>query len=144
MKIKEITDYSIELKNIIDNFLKLLVVKPVPISEPMLKELITSNNNHLFFAIDESDNYMGMLTLGIYISPSGKKGWIEDVVVNDVYRRQGVGKALTEFAIQFAKQKQVDLLTLTSKPSRVAANNLYIKLGFEKKATNVYQHNFSK
>ena len=144
MKIKEITDYSIELKNIIDNFLKLLVVKPVPISEPMLKELIASNNNHLFFAIDDSDNYMGMLTLGIYISPSGKKGWIEDVVVNDVYRRQGVGKALTEFAIQFAKQKQVDLLTLTSKPSRVAANNLYIKLGFEKKVTNVYQHNFSK
>lgn len=144
MKIKEITDYSIELKNIIDNFLKLLVVKPVSISEPMLKELIASNNNHLFFAMDESDNYMGMLTLGIYISPSGKKGWIEDVVVNDVYRRQGVGKALTEFAIQFAKQKQVDLLTLTSKPSRVAANNLYIKLGFEKKVTNVYQHNFSK
>ena len=142
MKIKEISDYNIETKIIIDSFLKLLVEKQISVTELTLKELISADNSHLFFAMDESDNCMGMITLGIYISPTGKKGWIEDVVVNDEYRGRGVGKNLTEFAIQFAKQKQVDLLMLTSNPVRVAANILYIKLGFEKKETNVYKMTF--
>jgi ribosomal protein S18 acetylase RimI-like enzyme len=142
MKIEEITNYDIEIKIAIDNFLKLLVDKPMFISELLLKELVTSDNSHLFFAIDENDHYMGMLTMGIYLSPTGKKGWIEDLVVSDKYRGQGVGENLTQFAIQFSQQKQVGLLMLTSNPARVAANNLYNKLGFEKKESNVYKMTF--
>lgn len=142
MKIKEITDYNIETKILVNNFSNLLVENQISISEQTLKELIASSSSHLFFALDENDNCMGMLTIGIYISPLGKKGWIEDVVVKDVYRGKGVGKKLTTFAIQFAKSKQVDLLMLTSTPARIAANNLYMKLGFEKKETNVYKMTF--
>lgn len=139
MEIREITNFSIETKTIIENFLKILVEKNVSISELMLKELIASENSHLFFAFDETGNCMGMLTIGIYISPLGKKAWIEDVVVNKIYQGQGVGKNLTEFAIKFANQEQVGLLMLTSNPERIAANNLYVKLGFERKETNVYK-----
>jgi len=38
-EIKEITDYSLETKIIIEDFVKLLVEKEVSISELMLKEL---------------------------------------------------------------------------------------------------------
>lgn len=139
MEIREITSFSIETKTIIENFLKLLVEKNTSISELMFKELIASENSHLFFAFDDSGNCMGMLTVGIYNSPTGKKAWIEDVVVDENFRGQRVGKNLMEFAIKFANQKQVEIVMLTSNPKRVAANNLYLKLGFERKETNCYK-----
>ena len=139
MKIKEITEYHPEIKNTVDSLLSLLLGTPAPISELQLKAIITSNNSHLFFALDDHDACMGMLTIGIYHAPTGKKAWIEDVVVSENYQRQGVGRKLIEFAIQFAKQQHVDLLMLTSRPEKVAANNLYKNIGFEKKETNVYK-----
>ena len=141
MQRREITSYNSEAKDTINGFLKLLD-EHGSISEQMLIELIFSDSSHLFFVVDENENCMGMLTVGIYISPTGKKAWIEDVVVSEIYRGQGMGKKLMEFAIQFAKQEEVSLLTLTSRPFRVAANKLYLKLGFEKKETNVYKMTF--
>lgn len=142
MKIEEITSFSSNAKTIIDDFLKILIDRELSISEAMLKEIISSDSSHLFFAFDESDICMGMLTIGIYISPTGKKAWIEDVVVGEDYQGQGMGKKLMAFAIQFVKQQEVSLLTLTSNPARVAANRLYVKMGFEKKETNVYKMAF--
>ena len=142
MKIKEITTFSNEAKTIIDDFLKILVDRELSILESMLKEIISSDSSHLFFAFDESNICMGMLTIGTYISPTGKKAWIEDVVVGEDYQGQGMGKKLMAFAIQFVKQQQVSLLTLTSNPARIAANKLYMKLGFERKETNVYKMTF--
>ena len=142
MKIKEVKNFDSGIKCVIDNFLKLLLDDHTSISEPLLKEIISSDSSHLFFVFDENENCMGMLTVGIYISPTGKKAWIEDVVVGETYQGQGIGRKLMEFAIQFVKQNEVSLLTLTSRPAKVAANKLYIKLGFEKKETNVYKMTF--
>lgn len=138
MKIKEITEFSNELTSIIDDLLELLTSSKISMDEQLLKEIIASENSHLFFALNENEKCMGMLTVGIYASPTGKKAWIEDVVVDENYRGQGIGKELTNFAIDFAKQKDVSLLSLTSRPSRVSANKLYAKLGFERKETNAY------
>ena len=142
MEIKEITNYTTEVKVLINDLLKFLVNDEITISEARLKELISAENSHLFLVFEETENCMGMLTIGLYISPTGKKAWIEDVVVSENYRGRGVGKKLMEFAINFVKKKEVSLLMLTSKPLRIAANNLYVKLGFEKKETNVYKMTF--
>jgi len=139
IQIKEITNYTPEIKNTIAHFLKLLQGTDSGISDDQLKEIISSENSYLFFAANTYDVYMGMLTVGIYQSPTGKKAWIEDVVVDETFRGQGIGENLIEFAIQFARQQQVDILTLTSSPARVAANNLYKKIGFQPKGTNVYR-----
>ncbi len=139
MKIKKITEYSIEVKDAIDSLLGLLVGNDTSTSELQIREIISSDNSHLFFAVDDNDTYMGMLTVGIYRSPTGKKAWIEDVVVDEAYRGQGVGKDLIAFAIQFTKQQHVDTLMLTSNPKRVAANSLYKNVGFEQRETNVYR-----
>ncbi len=142
MKITEITQYTLETKNNIDLFLNSLVEEKVSMTTQLLNELIADDNSHLFFALDDHEVCMGMLTMGIYISPLGKKAWIEDVVVGETYRGQGVGKQLMKFAIHFAKQQQVGLLMLTSKSSRVTATKLYLNLGFEIKETNVYKMTF--
>ena len=139
IQIKEITNYTPEIKNTIAHFLKLLQGTDSGISDDQLKEIISSENSYLFFAANTYDVYMGMLTVGIYQSPTGKKAWIEDVVVDETFRGQGIGENLIEFAIQFARQQQVDILTLTSSPARVAANNLYKKIGFQPKETNLYR-----
>ena len=52
---------------------------------------------------------------------------------------QGIGEAIMQRAIEIAQQKDASNISLTSNPMRVAANKLYIKMGFEKRETNAYQ-----
>ena len=80
-----------------------------------------------------------MLTLFATRTPSGLRTWIEDVVVDDGARGLGLGTALCHAAIAKAKTLGATSVNLTSRPSRVAANRLYQKLGFELRETNVYR-----
>jgi ribosomal protein S18 acetylase RimI-like enzyme len=139
MKIQKITSYSPGKHDAICRFITLLVENEITVTPHQIEEIISDNNSHLFFAINDDGQYSGMITVGIYNSPTGKKAWIEDVVVDEKFRGEGVGMNLTNFAIQFAKDKGADIVMLTSKPSRIGANKLYRKLGFQQKVTNVYQ-----
>ena len=59
-------------------------------------------------------------------------------------RRQGIGRALVEHIIDFARRELVPVdLLLTSRPERVAANEMY-RGGFEKMGTNAYRMNARK
>jgi len=139
MIIKEINTLSPAIQKVIQHFIDLLVTTPYTASQEILMNLVASENSHLFLAYDDSENIIGMLTVGIYYSSTGKKAWIEDVVVNNTYRGQGIGEKLVQHAINFAKTKDVNLLMLTSHPSRIAANKLYPKVGFNRRETNVYK-----
>lgn len=134
----EIKTYSIEYHEAMQRFLDQLTTNPMTLTETMFRKLLESENSHLFFLM--KDNRMaGMLTVGTYYSPTGGKAWIEDVVVDEVFRRQGLGKLLIDHAIGFVKSRQIPLLMLTSNPRRIAANKLYQTMGFEQKETNVYR-----
>ena len=64
---------------------------------------------------------------------------MEDVVVGSGFRGQGIGRALIEEIIGLARRDLAPLdLHLTSRPERVAVNEMYKKLGFEMRGTNVY------
>ena len=82
---------------------------------------------------------VGSLTLALYRIPTGVKAWIEDVVVDDVARGRGVGEALNRAAIEEARRRGAKDVSLTSRPSREAANRLYRRIGFEARETNVYR-----
>lgn len=57
---------------------------------------------------------------------------IHDVVVDMSYQGQGIGKSLVLRLIESAQEdKRLSHIELTSKPSRVAANALYLSLGFK-------------
>jgi len=43
-------------------------------------------------------------------------------------------------AIRIAEAHKARTVDLTSRPSREAANRLYLKVGFEKRETNVYRY----
>jgi ribosomal protein S18 acetylase RimI-like enzyme len=83
---------------------------------------------------------VGSLTLVLYRIPTGLKAWIEDVVVDEAARGHGVGEALNLAALDEARRHGVKAVSLTSRPSRAAANRLYQRIGFSARDTNVYRY----
>jgi GNAT superfamily N-acetyltransferase len=109
-----------------------------PLSLTDLQQLTASNDTHLFLMEADGD-IVAMATLAFYASPTGRKAWIEDVVVDESCRNQGFGRQIVQHAIDVAKLCPGCKLMLTSRPSRLAANHMYAALGFERRETNVYQ-----
>ena len=83
---------------------------------------------------------VGSLTLVMYRIATGLKAWIEDVVVDEAARGHGVGEALNFAAIEEARRRGAKAVSLTSRPSREAANRLYQRIGFSARDTNVYRY----
>lgn len=140
-EIIEIQSYSTEYHEAMQRFLDQLTTNPMTLTEEMFRQLLASPNSHLFFLMKDEQT-AGMLTVGIYHSPTGGKAWIEDVVVDETFRGQGLSKLLVAHAIEFTKSQGIPSLMLTSNPKRIAANKLYQAMGFGRKETNVYRMKF--
>ena len=110
-----------------------------PPSASELRAIVQSPDSVLFVARD-SGNVVGALTLACYRIPTGLKAWIEDVVVDGAARGKGVGEALNVAAIEEARRRGAKHVSLTSRPSRDAANRLYKRIGFDPYETNVYRY----
>jgi len=82
---------------------------------------------------------VGSLTLVMFPIPTGTRSWIEDVVVDEAARGNGVGAALTQEAVRLARANGARTVDLTSRPARAAANRLYERLGFQLRDSNVYR-----
>ena len=108
------------------------------IDETQLQALVESEASHRFLAKYKGE-VVAMLTLGEYLAPTGRKMWIEDVVVDEAARGLSIGRAMVGHAIEYAKELGGGALMLTSRPSRIAANNLYRSCDFKQKETNVYK-----
>lgn len=101
-----------------------------------LEDLCT--NAHVLVAREDGGRIVGSLTLVLYRIPTGVRGRIEDVVVDEAARGRGVGEALVREALRVAEAAGAGSVGLTSRPEREAANRLYSRLGFALRETNVY------
>lgn len=102
-----------------------------------LEEMIGSAGCRIFMARADGQ-IAGTATLACYRTPTGLHAWIEDVVVDEAFRRRGIGEALTRALIDEARRMGAHSLSLTSRPAREAANRLYQQLGFVRWETNLY------
>jgi ribosomal protein S18 acetylase RimI-like enzyme len=109
-----------------------------PLTSDDVEALITNPAVSVFIAKNDGA-IVGTLTLVVFPIPSGLRAWIEDVVVDEGARGLGAGVALTEAAIAESKRRGAKSIDLTSRPSREAANAMYVKLGFIQRETNVYR-----
>jgi len=109
-----------------------------PLDAQALQTLAAWQGNRLIIARVDG-RVIGALTLVMFPIPTGLRAWIEDVVVDDAARGQGVGAALTREAIRIARDEGARTVDLTSRPSRVAANRLYERLGFRLRDSKVYR-----
>lgn len=138
INIYEATEATPELANAIAALLPQLSTTPHPFGLDDLKAIASSKDSHLFI-LAVNGQTAGMITLAFYTTPTGRKAWAEDLVVDSSWRGHSFGKLLINHVIQFAEGNGPCQLMLTSRPSRIAANALYRSIGFEAKETNVYK-----
>ncbi|HEY0710407.1 MAG TPA: GNAT family N-acetyltransferase [Polyangia bacterium] len=105
-----------------------------------LEAMIAAPGTFVLVARDADHRIVGSVTLLCHRIPSGFRGRIESLVVDEGARGKGVGRALCLAAIEHATRVGVTMVDLTSSHSRVAANALYQSLGFERRASNVYRY----
>ena len=70
------------------------------------------------------------------------EGQITNIAVHPDYRRQGLGRAVTEALLQAARERKLEQIALEVRVSNEAAIALYKALGFESvgKRKNFYRH----
>ena len=136
--VEEIRHFTDEILNAAGRLLPQLSRSAKPLDRAAVMNIVDCPTNTVFVARTD-DGIVGMLTLVMFPIPSGLRARIEDVVVDECARGQGVGMALTESAIQAAHQRGARTLDLTSRPDRTAANRLYERLGFRPRESRVYR-----
>ncbi len=104
-----------------------------------LEEIVASPATVLLVARNPDGRIVGSMTLALFRLPTGLRAWVEDVVVDDSTRGSGIGGALVMTAVAHAGNVGAKTVDLTSRPSREAANRLYVRLGFSLRETNVYR-----
>lgn len=103
------------------------------------KENLSSDNIELIAVNDlEVVGYLVLNTcldavLGI------KYAYVNYVCVKEEYRGQHIASMMFEKVFSLCKENNISYLELTSRATRVAAHNLYKKLGFEVRETTVFR-----
>lgn len=138
-RIEEVTEVSDALLADVRRLAGELAPSASPLTRARLEEIVAGAAGRLLVARGEGGEVAGMLLLACYPALTARRAWIEDVVVAPAARGQGLGEALVRRAIELARAAGADTLDLTSRPAREAANRLYIRLGFERRETNVYR-----
>jgi ribosomal protein S18 acetylase RimI-like enzyme len=136
VKVDRVTEASEELVATIHALLPQLTEARTPPTLEQLQDVVS--NQTLLVARGDDGGILGTLTFVLYRVSSGVKGRIEDVIVDESARGQGVGEALVREGMRLANEAGVLMLELTSMPYRQSANRLYRRLGFVRKPTNVY------
>ncbi len=140
-KIEELKEASSQIASEITNLLRQHVEDSPAISVEHLKKIITSQTSYIFVAKDSLNKIIGMVTMISVPKLEGlNKSFTEDLVVDTSHRRLGIGEALMKKVFQKAKEMNIKSISLTSKPSRIAANKLYQKIGFQLYKTNNYKY----
>jgi ribosomal protein S18 acetylase RimI-like enzyme len=137
--VTEATEATPELLEALHRLVPQLSSSASPLTPDELAAIVGSDASILLVARDGAGRIVGTLSLIVFRAPTGLRAWIEDVVVGDDTRGLGVGSALVQAGIARARGIGAQTVDLTSRPSREAANRLYVREGFEQRTTNVYR-----
>ncbi len=108
------------------------------IDRERLERMIADPRTVIFTALSDGQ-VAGMLTLATYDTLAARRGWVEDVVVDEAFRQRGVGRALVRAAIERSRELGIDTLSLTSAAHRTAARALYLSEGFHSVETTLFR-----
>ena len=143
MRIETLTEYTPETANRIRELLIQLSRSKKDrgeIPEQWFKDLIDSNSHDMLVAYDDNDKIIGIATLSIIMGPIVRKiAYLEDFVTDESVRGQGVGDALWQEMLKWAKNKGCTELNFTSGHGREAAQAFYQKRGAEIYDTNFFR-----
>jgi len=80
-----------------------------------------------------------MVTVCVFTTLTGKKAYLDHLVVAADWRRRGVARHLMRHAIDIAVTAGASRLDLTASYEKVAARALYLSLGFQERETGSFR-----
>ena len=143
MKIKLLTEYTPETANRIRELLIQLSRSGKDrgeIPKAWFDDLIASPSHDMLIAYDDNNQIIGIATLSIIMGPIVRKAaYLEDFVTDATVRGQGVGSALWQTMLDWAKDKGCTELCFTSGHGREAAQAFYLHKGATIYDTNYFR-----
>jgi len=137
--LQEVTDEVVEAFGVL---LPQLSSSAPPADRAALDRVVGSAATTLLIARSDG-KIAGTLSLVMFPIPTGLRAWIEDVIVDEAARGQGIGQVLTAEALRIAEEAGARTVDLTSRPSREAAGRLYERVGFQSRSTRLYRYTFA-
>ena len=114
------------------------------IPEEWFNDLINSDSHDMLLAINNDNKIIGIATLSIIMGPIVRRiAYLEDFVTDQTVRGQGVGTALWDAMLKWAKEKHCTELNFTSGHGREAAQEFYKRKGAEIYDTNFFRKSLS-
>ncbi len=109
-------------------------VSDIGLAKDFLKKRIDNSESVIFYAIDESGQYLGFTQLyPIFSSVSAQRTWLlNDLFVDNKARGLGVGTLLLNQAKDYAKETGAKGVALETEITNVGAQKLYEHLNYEK------------
>ena len=98
----------------------------MPWSREAFHQELCENPLAFYMVLESEDNVIGYAGLWMILS----EGHITNVAVEPAMRRKGLAELLLRELFQQAGDRGIQRFTLEVRPSNVAANGLYEKLGF--------------
>ena len=146
IKITRVKTFSVKTLAEINRLLvqiSLTSVKPKALSNKIFRDLLSQNNVYLLVARggNKNEKIVGTLILYFVRVPSGLIAILEDLIVDEPYKKWGVGRLLVEESVKVASQKKARHISLRTNPKRIEANKLYQAMGFKLMPTNFYRIN---
>ena len=138
VEIRRITQVSDALEEAFARLMPQLSPRLGAPSREVLRRVAGSETGALLAAV-AGERIVGVLTLAWYDAPSGRKAWIEDVVVDAATRGRGIGEALVREALALARREGVARVMLTSNATRRASHRLYERMGFVRYETDCFR-----
>ncbi len=135
----EVTDEVVEAFGVL---LPQLSRSAPPADRAVLERVAGSAATTLLIARSDG-KIAGTLSLVMFPIPTGVRAWIEDVIVDEAARGQGIGQVLTIEALRIAEEAGARTVDLTSRPAREAAGRLYERVGFQSRSTRLYRYTFA-
>lgn len=95
-------------------------------------KLKLKEENSYYIVAVEDDNVVGVLTSELQekLHRERLQLFIEDLIVEESKRNNGIGKALIENAINYAKDNNCEVVELTSYKDNIKAHKFYENNGF--------------
>jgi ribosomal protein S18 acetylase RimI-like enzyme len=108
-------------------------------AKAFLLERQTQNESVIFLATDKAESMGFAQAYPAFSSVSMRRTWIlNDLYVRKAHRGKGIGEALLQHVLNFAKETGTKGVLLETGENNVAAQRLYEKVGFEREANRFY------
>jgi ribosomal protein S18 acetylase RimI-like enzyme len=102
-----------------------------------LQRLLQNPQQKIFVAEGHPPRLLGMVSVRVYDTPAHpimcpcRRGYVEDLVVEEQCRQQGIGRALMERAIAWCQGQGAEQVLLTIWQENAVAEVFYARLGFQ-------------